>query len=314
MTDRSPPPAPDLTAEQLLARIALLERRIVREIRARREAEDLLEAKSFALYAANQSLFEINANLERSVRERTRALQEVMRLEIMGPVGNSQYRDYVVNIHDSSEHLLGLINDILDVAKIEAGRTELYEEVFDVAEIIAEVIRLLGDKAGRAGVTVGTAVQPGLPQIRADKSKLRQILLNLLSNAIKFTPNIGRITVSARRSGSGGLAFSVKDTGIGIPTDQLEHVMEAFVQLGNVLTRTHHGSGLGLPLCKALIEMHDGFMVVESEEGNGTCVTVSLPGQRVIAMADAAEAGEPGQRAALGKPNESAPLSISLLP
>jgi signal transduction histidine kinase len=303
-----------LTAEQLLARIALLERRIVREIRARREAEDLLEAKSFALYAANQSLFEINANLERSVRERTRALQEVMRLEIMGPVGNSQYRDYVVNIHDSSEHLLGLINDILDVAKIEAGRTELYEEVFDVAEIIAEVIRLLGDKAGRAGVTVGTAVQPGLPQIRADKSKLRQILLNLLSNAIKFTPNIGRITVSARRSGSGGLAFSVKDTGIGIPTDQLEHVMEAFVQLGNVLTRTHHGSGLGLPLCKALIEMHDGFMVVESEEGNGTCVTVSLPGQRVIAMADAAEAGEPGQRAALGNPNESAPLSISLLP
>jgi signal transduction histidine kinase len=328
MTDRSPPPAPDLTRAQLFVRIARLERHIAREVHARREAEDLLEAKSFALYAANQSLLEINANLERSVRERTRALQaahdealaanqaksqflanmshelrtplnaiigfsEVMRLEIIGPVGNSQYRDYVVNIHDSSEHLLGLINDILDVAKIEAGRTELYEEVFDVAEIIAEVVRLLGDKACRAGVTVGSAVQPGLPQIRADKSKLRQILLNLLSNAIKFTPNIGRITVSARRSGSGGLAFSVKDTGIGIPTDQLEHVMEAFVQLGNVLTRTHHGSGLGLPLCKALIEMHDGFMVVESEEGNGTCVTVSLPGQRVVEMADAAGTAEP---------------------
>jgi two-component system cell cycle sensor histidine kinase PleC len=306
-----------MTREQLLAHIVLLKRRIVREARVRRKAEELLEAKSSELTNAGRSLLEVNANLERLVQERTEELKavrddalaaskaksefltsmshelrtplnaiigfsEIMRIELMGPIENALYRNYAGNIHDSGQHLLGVINDILDVSKIEAGRMELHEGICDVAEIIAEVVRLLGDNACRAGVVVHIALQPGLPRITADQGKIRQILLNLLSNSIKFTPKDGIITVSAQLSASGAFVFAVADTGVGIPAAEIENVMEAFVQLGDVLTRAQNGSGLGLPLCKALTEMHSGFLALESEVGKGTCVTVSLPKLRVL--------------------------------
>jgi signal transduction histidine kinase len=290
-----------MSREQLLARIALLERRIAREMNARRKAEDLLE---------------INGNLERIVAERTRELMvahdqalaaseaksqflagmshelrtplnaiigfsEVMQLELNGPI-HGAYRDYAVIIHESGHHLLGIINDILDVAKIEAGRMELHEEIIDIGEIVAEAVRVLSDKACRAGIVVKTTLPSGLPRILADKGKIRQILLNLIGNSIKFTRKDGTITVSARISSVGKFIFAVSDTGIGIPADALESVMEAFVQSGDALTRSQHGSGLGLPLCKALIEMHSGSLLLESELGKGTCVTISLPPHRVL--------------------------------
>ncbi len=328
MTELLPPSARKLTRELLLAQIALLERRIAREARARRKAEELLESKDFELHQANRALLEASADLERLVQQRTGDLEaardealaasnakseflasmshelrtplnaiigfsEIMQIELMGPIENALYRDYVGNIHDSGQHLLGVINDVLDVAKIEAGRMELHEEICDVAEIIAETVRLLSDKACRAGVAVNTALQPSLPRITADKGRVRQILLNLLSNAIKFTPKGGTIAVSAWRSATGRFVFAVEDTGIGIPAAELESVMEAFVQGGDVLTRARNGSGLGLPLCKALTEMHAGCLVLESEVGKGTCVTVSLPEQRVQTPAPAAGIAEP---------------------
>ncbi len=314
MTDLSTPPR--MSREQLLAHVALLERRIARETAARRKAEGLLEARNFDLYDANQSLLEINANLERIVAERTRELRvarddalaasrpksqflagmshelrtplnaiigfsEVMQLELNGPI-HGAYRDYAVIIHESGHHLLGIINDVLDVAKIEAGRMELHEEIVDAAEIVAEAVRVLSDKACRAGVTVKTALPSGLPPILADKGKIRQILLNLIGNSIKFTRKDGTITISARVSSIGKFIFAVADTGVGIPENELESVMEAFVQSGDALTRNQHGSGLGLPLCKALTEMHSGCLLLESEVGKGTCVTISLPPQRVL--------------------------------
>ena len=314
MTDLST--LPKMSREQLLAHVALLERRNAREKTARRKAEDLLEARSFDLYNANQSLREINGNLERIVAERTRALMvahdqalaaseaksqflagmshelrtplnaiigfsEVMQLELNGPMHNA-YRDYAVIIHESGHHLLGIINDILDVAKIEAGRMELHEEIVDIGEIVAEAVRVLSDKACRAGIVVKTTLPSGLPRILADKGKIRQILLNLIGNSIKFTRKDGTITVSARISSVGKFSFAVSDTGIGIPADALESVMEAFVQSGDALTRSQHGSGLGLPLCKALTEMHSGSLLLESELGKGTCVTISLPPHRVL--------------------------------
>jgi signal transduction histidine kinase len=305
--------------ESLLARIALLERRIKREANARRKAKDLLAARSLELVNANEALREIAGSLDRLVADRTRELQaahdealaasqaksqflagmshelrtplnaiigfsEIMQLELVGPIGSDTYRDYAGIINESGQHLLGIINDVLDVAKIEAGRMELSEEIVDVAAVVAEVVRLLGDRARRGGVTIKTSMQSGLPRLMADKGKIRQILLNLIGNSIKFTRNDGTITVSARVSAVGKLVLAVSDTGIGIPADELQNVMEAFVQGGDASTRTHHGSGLGLPLCKALTEMHAGSLMLESEVGKGTCVTISLPPHRVLAQ------------------------------
>jgi signal transduction histidine kinase len=317
MNDSSLPS--NMARESLLARIAVLERRIKREANARRKVEDLLAATTVELSNAHESLREINGNLDRLVAERTRELRaahdqalaasqaksqflagmshelrtplnaiigfsEVMQLELVGPIGSDTYHDYAGIINESGQHLLGIINDILDVAKIEAGRMELSEEIVDVAAIVAEVARLLGDRACRAGVTIKTSMQSGLPRLMADKGKIRQILLNLIGNAIKFTRRGGTITVSAQVSAAGKFVFAVSDTGIGIPADELQNVMEAFVQGGDASTRTHHGSGLGLPLCKALTEMHSGSLALESEVGKGTCVTISLPPHRVLAQ------------------------------
>jgi signal transduction histidine kinase len=308
-----------LGREQLLAKIALLERRVARESAARRKAEDLAEIRGAELAAANHSLMEINGNLERIVADRIQELRtayesvlaasraksqflagmshelrtplnaiigfsEVMQLELVGPMGSPTYKNYAGIINESGQHLMGIINDVLDVAKIEAGRMELHEEIVDVEAIIAEVVRLLGDPACRAGVTVKTMLQSGLPRIMADKGKIRQILLNLLGNAIKFTRKGGTVTVAARVSSIGKFVFTVSDTGIGIPADELENVMQAFVQGGDASTRTNHGSGLGLPLCKALTELHSGCLLLESEVGKGTCVTISLPPHRVLAQ------------------------------
>jgi signal transduction histidine kinase len=308
-----------MARERLLAQIAQLERRIAREATARRKAEYLLETKCSELDNANRSLLEMNGSLERIIAGRIEELRtaydaalaasqaksqflagmshelrtplnaiigfsEVMQLELVGPMGSPTYKNYAGIINESGQHLLGIINDILDVAKIEAGRMELNEEIVDVAEVADEVVRLLGDPACRAGVTVRTMLPSGLPRILADKGKIRQILLNLMGNAIKFTRKGGTVTVSARVSSIGKFIFAVSDTGIGIPADELENVMQAFVQGGDATTRTNHGSGLGLPLCKALTEMHSGCLLLESEVGKGTCVTVSLPPHRVLAQ------------------------------
>ncbi len=303
--------------ERLAARNALLERRIEREVRARQQAENLLEAKSFELYNANQSLREANCNLERRVDERTQELtaardhalaaskskseflasmshelrtplnaiigfSDMMQLQVLGPIENPVYREYLGSIHDSGQHLLGVINDMLDVAKIEAGRMELHEEEFEFGGLVTEVTRLLGDQAAHHALGIRAEIEDRLPLILGDKGKIRQILLNLVSNAMKFTPKGGGITIAARVSANGAFLFSVTDTGIGIPAEHLDTVLEAFVQVQNVLTRNHGGTGLGLPLCKALAELHGGALSLESEIGKGTAVTVCLPKHRLV--------------------------------
>ena len=315
-------PTPEQMCAQLRARVALLERRVAREVLARQEAEDLLEAKSLELYNVNQSLREANESLEHRVRERTQELtaardealaansakseflanmshelrtplnaiigfSETMQLEVLGPMENDFYRNYVGNIHTSGQHLLGVINDLLDVAKIEAGRMQLREEVCDVTGIIAEVSRVLADRAAQAGLAIHTELPPGLPKVRADAGKIRQILFNLLSNAIKFTPPEGAIMICAQVTACGTFEVAVADTGIGIPRSQSESVLEAFVQLENVFSRSHAGSGLGLPLCKALAELHGGSLTLESEVNKGTRVAVTLPKYRIVAGAEA---------------------------
>ena len=206
---------------------------------------------------------------------------EVMSLEVLGPIGQPRYREYAEDILTSSRHLLRLINDILDIAKIEAGKLDVDETAIDVGELLADAHRFVEKTGERAGLTV-VVTTPDVPKVRADERRLKQILLNLLSNAIKFTPSGGTVGLAAEETDDGGIAFSVTDTGIGIAPDEIERAMAPFSQVETGLARRYDGTGLGLPLSKALAELHGGSLTLESQPGVGTTVTVRLPPERVL--------------------------------
>jgi signal transduction histidine kinase len=203
-------------------------------------------------------------------------------MELLGPMGNQQYFGYASDIHDSARHLLGLINDILDVSKIEAGKAALIEEEVVLDRVFDSAIRLIRERAQRAEVKLVTDFEDNLPPIRADERKLKQILINLLSNAVKFTPPGGRAELSARIAENRDLVIAVADTGIGIAAQDIERVMEPFGQVDSRMSRRFSGTGLGLPLSRSLAEMHGGSLVLESEPGKGTTVTVRLPAARFL--------------------------------
>jgi two-component system cell cycle sensor histidine kinase PleC len=185
------------------------------------------------------------------------------------------------DIHESGT-LLGLINDLLDLSKIEAGRYKLHEEDCDVQDIISETVRLVSIRARADGLSIRRQIDPTLPGLRADRRLIMQVLLNLLSNAVKFTPADGLFTITAGIERSGGMKLAIADTGIGIAGDQLAHVLQPFVQVENTMTRTQTGTGLGLPLCKAFAELHGGQLELTSALGQGTTVAVHLPRKRLI--------------------------------
>ena len=206
-----------------------------------------------------------------------------MRNPLDGSIDPEAYGEYANNVHQSGVHLLELINDILDISKIEAGKFELNEEVFEPDATIAVCLRLIKERAIENAVELDVEVDGHLPRIRADERMVKQILLNLLSNAVKFTPEGGRVSVRARADSKAGLVISVQDTGIGIARDDIPKVLSAFVQVDSALTRQFQGTGLGLPLAKSLAELHGGTLELESEIGAGTVVTMSLPPDRLLA-------------------------------
>jgi PAS domain S-box-containing protein len=250
----------------------------------RRREVGLRVAKEMA-EVASRTKTEFLANMSHELRTPLNAIigfAEVMHMELLGPVGNQQYRGYVGDIHDSARHLLGLINDILDVAKIEAGRVELSETATPVKTIFDAVARLIRERAVRAEVRLEITVQPDLPPLVADERKLKQILINLLSNAVKFTPAGGAVRMAAQRDpGSGELVVTVADTGIGIAPADIPRVMEPFGQVDNPINRKYRGTGLGLPLTKGLVELHGGSFQLDSTPGVGTAVTIRLPARRL---------------------------------
>lgn len=188
--------------------------------------------------------------------------------------------EYASDIHTSGTHLLDLINEILDMSKIEAGMYEIVEETVNIRDTIAMCLRLTGTSAETKGVEVDNQVADTLPHLFVDARGLRQIILNLTSNAIKFTETGGRVTVKATADDS-GLTIDVSDTGIGIPADQIGQIFEPFAQADNSLSRRHEGTGLGLPITKALVELHNGDIAIESEQDKGTRVTIRLPASRL---------------------------------
>jgi signal transduction histidine kinase len=189
---------------------------------------------------------------------------------------NAKQEEYLNDIHSSGRHLLSLINDILDLSKIEAGRMELGVSEFHLPTALANAITLVRERAQTHGIALELRVDPKLSEIRADERKFKQILLNLLSNAVKFTPDGGRVDVDARRNGA-SLEVSVKDNGVGIAKADQEAVFEEFRQVGSDYTTKHEGTGLGLALTRRFVELHGGKISLESAPGNGSTFTFTLP-------------------------------------
>ena len=207
---------------------------------------------------------------------------DVMRNEVLGALGNEQYRAYACDIHDSGTHLLDIINDFLDLSKAEVGKLELHEEVFDLRKTLFSVSQLTGESIRTAGLFHSFDLPDDLPLLRADKRKTKQVLLNLVTNAVKFTPAGGCITVEGRFAPAIGLTVTVTDSGIGIPPNDIGRVLEPFEQVDSALARRHQGTGLGLPLVKAIMELHGGTVELRSEVGAGTRVSVTFPPERSV--------------------------------
>jgi two-component system, cell cycle sensor histidine kinase DivJ len=259
---------------------------VVRDVGERiRYQEELQRAKEQA-DAANRAKSEFLGMMSHELRTPLNAVigfTELMKEEVMGPIGNPHYRSYIADIHFSSTHLLNLINDILDVTKAEAGKLELQEDAFDLRQVIEAVVSVSRPPIDQAGLTVAIDLAADLPLLRADERKVRQVFFNLIGNAVKFTPAGGRIDVTGRFDERSGIALTVKDSGIGIAPENLARVIEPFVQIGRPLSRHHTGTGLGLPTAKRIMELHQGRLSLQSALGIGTEATVTFPPERAVA-------------------------------
>ena len=252
---------------------------VTRDISERKRQEHALIEACDAAESASRAKTAFLANMSHELRTPLNAIigfSEVMIQEIFGPVGSPRYKEYARHIHESGGHLLDLINSVLDMSKIEAGKFELHEEVFDLGEVAASAIRFTGPAAERGGVTLKLAVTPAAQKAFADKRAVKQMLINLIANGVKFTPGGGDVRVAARVDGN-GLEIAVADSGTGIAKADLEKLGRPFEQVEGAMTRTREGTGLGLALVKSLVAMHGGEMVLASVLGEGTIVTLRLP-------------------------------------
>lgn len=249
-----------------------------------REREQELETARREAVQANETKTQFLANMSHELRTPLNAIigfSEIMNGELLGPMGSHRYREYANDIFESGQYLLGLVNDILDVAQIETGQLKLREQQFDLQELIESCFIQLEAKAHTAQVTLINHATPELLEIHADERKLRQVILNLLSNAIKFTPCDGRISVKTCITPKGDLLVQVQDTGIGIEPKNIPLVLQKFGQVENSYQRKYDGVGLGLPLTKSLVEMHGGKLWIRSAIGKGTMVCFTLPSTRL---------------------------------
>ena len=251
----------------------------------------LAEAQRTADFA-NRTKTEFLANMSHELRTPLNAIlgfSEVMAQQIFGPLG-AKYVDYAQDIHKSGSHLLELVNDVLDLSKLEAGKLELHEAELDVSRLAEDCIGLVKNRANAGRVHLRAEFPPSLPLLRADERVTRQLLLNFLSNAVKFTPEGGTVVVRASRDRADRFCLAVSDTGIGMTPAEIKVALSPFGQIDSRLARKSEGTGLGLPICKSLMDLHGGELLVESHPGKGTTVTARFPGVRTVSRAPRAAA------------------------
>jgi len=262
----------------------LIKRSIRYAMERKRVEAQLVETKNSA-EAASRAKTEFLANMSHELRTPLNAIigfSEILKQEPLGPLGHPSYRDYVRDVYESGVHLLRIINDILDLSKIEVGKLTLSETPVDPREAIETCMRIVRERADNAGIGLVAERAPDLPTLNADERMVKQVLLNLLSNAIKFTPSGGSVRIVARTDDDDGLVIEVADTGIGIAATDIERALQPFEQIDSSLHRKYQGTGLGLPLARSMCELHGGRFSIESTVGKGTTVTVRFPPERSL--------------------------------
>lgn len=259
----------------------------VMDISLRKQMEESLRIAKDQADSANRSKSNFLASMSHELRTPLNAIigfSELMIKGTFGAVGNNKYQEYLEDIHMSAEHLLDIINEVLDMSKIEAGRLELSEERFSLKDMIVSVCRIMSSRVFASNIEILKEIDEDLPDVHADYRIIRQIFLNLIMNSIKFSAAGSVITIKAGKDRKGGISLSVIDQGIGIPKEKIAAALEPFGQIGNHPDRRddYQGTGLGLPLAKAMVEMHGGKFDVVSDVGQGTSVTFTIPGFRTI--------------------------------
>lgn len=260
-------------------------RAYVGELERTRDALQRTSRELGAADAANNNKTQFLAAMSHELRTPLNAVigfSELLKLETFGPLGDNRYKEYAHDIHASGTHLLSLINDVLDIARLDDRQLNLSEEPVDIAALVSDVVRMMTPQAETAGVMLRNEVRCRLPLVTADARRLRQVLINLVSNAVKFTPPCGSVTVGGGLDES-CLRLSVTDTGIGIAEADIPRAFQRFGQVDSTLARKYQGAGLGLPLAKDLIELHGGTLTLESKPTVGTKVTITLPASRLLA-------------------------------
>ena len=258
---------------------------------AEREAQ--LQSALLSAQDASQAKSNFLALMSHELRTPLNAIigfSEILSEELFGPHSVKRYGDYAADIHGAGVHLLKLINDILDLSKLEAGKLNLELEAVDVGELLKDCQKFVTLRAEEKGLATALEVPPDLPLLRADRLRLKQIILNLLSNAIKFTPPRGDVEVGAELEADGAIAIWVRDTGVGMAPEMIPFAMEPFRQIASPMARKTEGTGLGLSLVKSLTEQHGGDVTIESALDKGTCVRVRFPAAQSLKRSEAKSA------------------------